>query len=102
MQKLMTKQIERKAPALYATDGQGYDAIAQAHYFSCYKGLAAWDWYMTEFDPETQECFGLVKGFDIELGYFALAEFEELNRRHGFNVIERETYFTPCKLSELN
>ena len=98
MQKMMTKEILRKAPSMYSTDGQGYEAVAVAHYFSCMGGLAGWDWYMTEYDPETQEAFGLVLGYEKELGYFSIREFEEINRRYGLNVIERDMYFTPTKL----
>jgi hypothetical protein len=98
MQKMMTKAIEAKAPKLYETDGQGYEALAVAHYFSCFNG---WDWYLTEYDPETGEAFGLVKGLETELGYFSIREFEELNRRKGLNVIERDAYWEPCKLSKV-
>lgn len=102
MQKLITKAIQNKTPELYATEGQGKEAKAQAHFFSCYKGLAGFDWYMTEYDPEEKLAFGLVHGFDgFELGYFSIKEFEEINKKHGFNVIERDMYFDPCKLSDI-
>lgn len=57
---------------------------------------------MTEYDPETGEAFGLVRGMLEELGYFSISEFNELNKRYGFNVIERDSYFTPCKLSDVS
>lgn len=98
MQKLVTKEIERKAPGLYETDGQGMGAIAVAHYFSCING---WDWYMTELDPATGEAFGLVCGLDRELGYFSLAEFEALNRSKGFEVVERDAHWSPRRLDEV-
>ena len=97
MQKLITREIEGRTPRLYETDGQGREAIATAHFFSC----SGWDWYMTELDPETGEAFGLVKGFADELGYFSILEFEQINRRHGFQVIERDEHFRPCRLSEV-
>ena len=56
---------------------------------------------MTECDPATGEAFGLVKGHYSELGYFSLREFEETNRRHGFEIVERDAHFEPCKLSAL-
>ena len=101
MQKMMTKTISGKVPRLYQTDGQGREAVAYAHYFSCYGGLSGFDWYMTEYDPETGEAFGLVKGYCTEQGYFSIDEFEHINRKHGFEVIERDMYFTPLKLSEI-
>lgn len=98
MQKMLTKAIQGMCPGLYETDGQGMGATAVAHYFSPYSG---WDWYMTECNPETGEAFGLVKGHFPELGYFSLREFEEINRRHGFELVERDPHFEPCKLSEV-
>lgn len=98
MQKMMTKEIERKVPRLYATDGQGDDAIAYAHYFSCVNN---WDWWMTEYDPDTGEAFGLVKGFAVELGYFSLREFEELNAERGFEVVERDAWWQPKTLGQV-
>lgn len=101
MQKLVTKELERKTPKLYETDGQGKQATAQARYFSLVGGLAGWEWYMTEYDPESKQAFGLVKGYCSELGYFSLEEFEQMNRRAGFQVIERDITFEPCELSKV-
>ena len=101
MQKLITKEIERKTPRLYETDGQGNQAIAYAHFFSCYGGLAGWDWYMTEYDPETGEAFGLVNGFCSELGYFSLEDFKRMNEKAGREIIERDTTFEPCELAKV-
>ena len=98
MQKLITREIERTTPGLYETDGQGMEATATAHFFS---PLSGWDWYMTEYDPETGEAFGFCSGPFPELGYFSIREFEEINRRHGFELIERDAHFTPCRLSEV-
>lgn len=36
-----------------------------------------WVWYPTEYDPETEECFGLVDGWELEVGYFSIKEIEE-------------------------
>lgn len=98
MQKMMTRELEKKAPRLYETDGQGMDAVAVAHYFCPWNG---WDWYMTEYDPDTKTAFGYVKGNYSELGYFNINEFEAMNKRRGFEVIERDTHWYPCKLKEV-
>lgn len=96
--KMMTKALEKKAPALYANDGKGMEAVAVAHYFCVYNGF---DWYMTEYDPETGLAFGYVSGDFPEMGYFSIREFEDVNKIHGFSVIERDMYWMPCKLSEV-
>ena len=75
--------------------------MAQARYFSLIGGLTGWEWYMTEYDPETKQAFGLVKGCCSELGYFSLEEFEQMNRRAGIQIIERDIYFEPCELSKV-
>ena len=95
---LMTDSLAKTIPPLYAQDGKGNNAIVYAHYFCPYNG---WDWYMTEYDPDTKEGFGLVKGWDDELGYFSIAEFEQINNSKGFPLIERDLYWTPCRLGDV-
>jgi len=58
-----------------------------------------WTWYVIEFDGIDQ-CFGFVKGFDAEFGYFSLSELESIMGPYGLDI-ERDTYFQPCKVSEL-
>ena len=67
--KLMTKELGDTIPPLYANDGaDDPDAVvARVKLFSPYTG---WRWYITEWDPETGLCFGLVEGFETEAGYF--------------------------------
>src|SRR4051794_41084745 len=55
---------------------------------------SSWTWYLTEFDHSQQLCFGLVIGLDHELGYFSLAELEEVRGPLGL-AIERDFYFKP-------
>ena len=95
---LMTKELAKTIPALYSQDGKGYDATVYAHWFSPYTG---WDWYCTEYDPDEGLCFGLVKGMATELGYWTVHELEEVNESYGFPLIERDLYWTPCKLADV-
>lgn len=67
--KLWTKTSFKKVPPLLAQDGKGDDAVAYVKIFSI---LSGWRWYITEYDPETGEAFGLVQGHEVELGTFAL------------------------------
>lgn len=94
--KLLTKEIEKKLPALYAQDGKGKEAIAFVKFFH---PMSNWTWYVTEFDPEERVFFGLVKGFENELGYFSLDELESV-KVHGLGI-ERDMYFTPKPLKEI-
>lgn len=97
--KLLTKEITKKLPALYATDNQGWEAIAQVKFFSI---VSEYRWYATEFDGE-DTFFGLVAGFNTELGYFSLSELLSVHEKLGipFPVIERDLSFTPRSLKDI-
>lgn len=57
---------------------------------------AAWTWYGVEFDGDDL-LFGLVDGFEKELGYFRLSELLENRGKLGL-PIERDFYFVgPAK-----
>ena len=64
--KLMTKELAHRIPAIGANeDVDDYDdVLAPAKLFSPYTG---WRWYITEWDPETGTCFGLVEGLRRKL-----------------------------------
>lgn len=94
MQELMTREIAEGLPSFYEQDG-AEDPTVYVHYFSCVNG---WDWWLLEFDG-TDEAFGLVEGYDDELGYFSIKEMAELNRQMGFAAVERDEHFEPKPLS---
>ena len=83
-----------RVPALRSTEGQE-DPMVRAHYF-----VGSWDWYVVEWNPETGEAFGFVKGLDDELGYFSLVEMEATLAR-GLWPIERDLYWEPVRLSTI-
>ena len=56
-----------------------------------------WTWYISEYSPTSGECFGLVDGFERELGYFNLRELESIKGPLGLKI-ERDRYFEPRKL----
>ena len=85
MQKLLTKELQKKLPPLYSQDGKKAETVVYGHWFSCLNG---WDFYATEYDEETGDMFGFVFGAVPEMGYFNLAELEE-------------TYFTPKRAIEI-
>ena len=88
--KLLTKELENKLPKLYETEGQK-DKVVQAKFFSPF---SSWTWYAIEYDQEKELFFGVVDGDFIEFGYFSLRELEN-------NEIERDIYFEPKLLSEI-
>lgn len=93
--KLVTNEVKTVLPALYATENDG-DPVARVKFFAPWCG---WTWYAVESDGEDL-CFGLVVGFETELGYFSLKELEELRGPGGLRI-ERDLYFEPTRLSVL-
>jgi hypothetical protein len=59
----------------------------------------SWTWFVSEYDPKTHECFGLVKGFEEELGYFNMDELIEIRGQFGL-PLERDIHWTPRLLEE--
>ena len=94
--KLMTAELRKKLPALYTCENIA-DPIVGAKYFTPFSN---WTWYVLEFDG-VDTFFGLVDGFEAELGYFSLAEMESVRGPLGMAGVERDLYWTPCPLSEV-
>ena len=59
-----------------------------------------WTWYATEFDGK-DTFFGLVDGFEKELGYFSLSELKGLTGFGGLGV-ERDLYTKPDRISDVS
>ena len=101
--KLLTKELIRKLPKLYAQDEKGMDAIAYIKFFYVFSN---WTWYATEGQPfkndngeDDFDFFGLVCGFEEELGYFILSELKSVTW-HGLGI-ERDLHFKPTPLRKL-
>ena len=90
--KLLTKEIEKSIPKLYATESVPAEEKKLAVKF--FTPDANWSWYAIE--GEKQEngdwlFFGLVDGLEREWGYFSLSELESV--RGGFGLpVERDMY----------
>jgi hypothetical protein len=95
-QPLLDQTSREQLPPLYANEALGLAALALVKFFT---PDSDWTWYASEFD-EKDIFFGLVSGFEVELGYFSLSELEEVRGPLGF-PIERDLYYTPKTLEEL-
>ncbi len=93
---LLTKEVLKKLPPLYSQEEKGLDAVAVVKFFT---PDSNWTWYATEFDGEDL-FFGLVDGFEKEIGYFRLSELKSVKGALGL-PIERDMYFKPKSLKEL-
>ena len=92
---LLTPELRAQLPPLYAQDGNP-DAIAYVKFFV---PNSNWTWYASEFDGENT-FFGLVQGFEEELGYFSLLEFQRFRSSQGLRI-ERDLHFQPTPISQL-
>ena len=70
--KLLTKEIKGLLPALGATENVE-DPFGGVKFFT---PDSNWTWFATEYDPDERRFFGMVHGFEKELGYFTLDELE--------------------------
>ena len=75
---LMTDEMLERVPELYAQEDVDLaDKEVHAAYIIPFR--SDWTWYMTEYNKETGDAFGLVLGFEPEWGYFNLDELKEMN-----------------------
>ena len=97
---LMTQKLAETIPALGANENaRDYDEVlAPAKLFSPHSN---WTWYITEMDPQTGQCFGLVDGFEKEIGYFDLTELAETTVLGGVPSVELDLYWQPMTLGEI-
>ena len=93
---LMPGEIRAVLPPIRSQEQKGMEAIAPVKYFT---PDSSWTWYATEYDGNDY-LFGLVSGYEVELGYFTLSELEEV--RGELNLpIERDLYYEPKSLKEI-
>jgi hypothetical protein len=83
----------RQTPALYANDVQGMNALATVKFFD---PCGSWTWYASEWDGKT-EIFGLVNGFESELGYVDLEDLANQPGAMGIGI-EIDMHWLPKAL----
>ena len=75
---LMTYEMLERVPELYAQEDVAL-ADKEVHAAYTIPFRSNWTWYMTEYDRESGDAFGLILGIEPEWGYFNLEELKELN-----------------------
>ena len=98
--KMVTAKLRKDAPEIGATaELDATMTIVVAKFFSIFND---WRWYLIELDAETGEAFGLVDGFEAELGGFNVYEMGSHTKMQGrLPVVERDLGFTPLTLADL-
>lgn len=92
---LLPEELRSQLPSLYSQEHEP-DPLVICKYFT---PDSSWTWYGWEFDGDDL-FFGLVVGFEEELGYFRLSELRSARGPHGL-AIERDVQFSPMRLSEV-
>lgn len=83
-------------PPLYAQEHLSWQACVGLKIFD---PCGAWTWYLTEYDPAKRIAFGLVHGFEMELGYIDIDELEQYRGSLGL-PLEQDLYFEPRTLAQ--
>lgn len=91
--KLITKAIERKARSQFPL-GSDMSQMVVAKFFN---PVGSWTWYVMNQDPKNPDyLWGIVKGYEIEMGSFSLSELQRLRLPYGLGI-ERDLHFKPMK-----
>ena len=97
MSKLLTDKQLQTIPNLYETENQK-DPICHIKLFL---PSSNWTWYIIEIDKsDYNTCYGLVDGFEQELGYFSLSELESISDSYGLKA-ELDSSFKATRLSKI-
>lgn len=102
--KLLTKAIENQLAKypLYSQDGKRGEAIIVCKFFN---PCGSQTWYVLEAEKEDDDyrLFTLYEDLNgREYGHVMLSQLKEIVINPFGLGIERDIYFTPCKVSELN
>jgi len=97
MSKLIPQTLLSDIPDLYATEGETNPLC----YIKLFTPDSNWTWYIIEFSKSDRNtCYGYVRGFEDELGYFTLAELESAHSSLGL-AIEQDLQFEPTRFATL-
>ena len=94
--KLMTKEIKEKAQKQF-DDGSDMEQMVVAKYFDA---MGDWKWFLMNMDKDEDYCWGIVKGFAVEMGSFSMKELQDIKLPFGLGI-ERDVLFSSTPASEL-
>lgn len=96
-EKLLPKSLVKKLVKNDEQVNKNDNPMVLAKYF--YPDFS-WTWYAISYDEKTEVFFGLVDGFEREFGSFSLEELVDNRGKLGCEI-ERDLYFKPIKLKDL-
>ena len=93
--KLITVELETRAQQVGRQENNP-DPLVIAKFFN---PVGAGTWYITEYYPDENICFGYVKGLAVdEWGYVSVDELESIKLPYGMRI-ERDLYFDEAPIS---
>ena len=95
--KLLTKEITDKAQKQY---DKGSDLEEQMIVAKFFDPMGSWKWYLMNLADDKDYAWGIVDGFEVEMGSFSMKELASIQLPLGLGI-ERDMYFEPVKASEL-
>ena len=95
--KLLTKEITKKAQKQYDRGSDINNQMVVAKFFD---PMGSWKWYLMNLAEDGDYAWGIVKGFEVEMGSFSMNELQNVKLPFGLGI-ERDMYFEPIKASEL-
>ena len=90
--KLLTKKIKEQATKQY-DEGSDMEQMVVAKYFN---PTGNGTWYLMNLADDEDYCWGIVKGFEVEMGSFSMTELKSLQPR-----LQRDLYFEPMKAKDV-
>ena len=94
---LMTKEISKLAIKQYPL-GSDMNQMIVGKFFD---PTGSWTWYLMNQDPDDNDyLWGIVKGFEVEMGSFSLSELQSVKGAFGLGI-ERDKYFEPRKAEDV-
>ena len=93
---LLTEELQEQAEKQYPK-GSDMDQMIVAKFFTPWSN---WTWYLMNKQPDSDYCWGIVEGHDIEAGSFSLDELKDIAGPYNMEI-ERDLHFIPLKANEL-
>jgi len=97
---LLTETLRERFATIGDQSEESDPLVIAAFFNPCARGV----WFATEYNPDTNHCFGYVSGLfpgGDEWGYFSITELESLRLAFGLRI-ERNIHFVECRFSGLN
>lgn len=95
--KLLTKEISRGLQAQYSKGSDLEQMVVCKIFDPCGRRT----WYLMNQDPDDLDyLWGIVKGFELEMGSVLLSELESVRNKLGLGL-ERDLHFKPVSAKEV-